>query len=76
MNDFADYMARQTETRLAQAERSKATIKLEFARVKERAAELRSQHEPLHTLTAGDTEERQRILDAVFYVLVGRFPIK
>lgn len=76
MSDFGDYLARQTETKLASTERSLATVKLEFARVKERAAEIRSQHEPLNTLTAGDAEERQRILDAVFYVLVGRFPKK
>jgi len=85
MSDLSDYWARQTETKLAQANHAKANYQVEIARMKERAAELRSQHEPLAGLVNGafkgpncaePDDVRAAINDAIFYVLVGRFPTK
>ena len=56
------------------AERENASARLELERIKERWYELRSQHEPLNKLTAGNREERDHILRAAFYLVVGRWP--
>lgn len=41
-------MSAQAETRRWKAEHENASARLELARIKERIAELRSQHEPVH----------------------------
>lgn len=72
MSDFSRYMHAQTSTRCAKAEYDAASVRLELACIRERAAELCSQHEPLHTMTGGDKLTRDIINKAIFYVLNGR----
>jgi hypothetical protein len=48
-----------------------ASSQLELAHIRKRARELASQHEPLNSLTAGDRDEQERILKAVFYAVFG-----
>ena len=74
MSDLGKYLHAQETTARRRAERDLASANLELARIQELAAEMRSQHEPLDTLTGGDKEERERILKAIFYVTVGRWP--
>jgi hypothetical protein len=64
---------------LAQAERREAYAKfdgagtlLDLRKIQERAAELRSQHEPMATFSGGVDAVREAILRAVRYVVSGR----
>lgn len=56
------------------AERENASARLEMAYIRERYFELRSQHEPLASMCGPNTVARQKILDAIFYVVIGRWP--
>jgi hypothetical protein len=49
---------------------------LENAQIKERLAEIKSQHEPLASLENEKMSERKRLYAAAFYVVVGRMPEK
>lgn len=73
MSDLDQYSEAQTERKRAYAAYNHASCDLNLAQIKERMAELHSQYEPLNTLTEGNREEREHILQAVFYVVVGRF---
>lgn len=74
MSDLARYFHSHDIVARWRAECENASARLEIACIKERACELRSQSEPLHSLTGGDWEMRDKINAAVFYVLNGRFP--
>lgn len=74
MSDLSTYMLRQQQTRAARYEREAASARLQLARVMERLAEIRSQHEPLAELSGHDDEVRAKCLAAAFYVAVGRMP--
>jgi hypothetical protein len=76
VSDLADYFHAQDKTRLARANVETASSRLELASIKERMAELRSQYEPLSSLLpeGASTADRERILAAIFYVVIGRFP--
>jgi len=50
--------------------------KLELASIKERLAEIESQHEPIATLLTEKLSERDRLCAIAFYVVIGRFPEK
>lgn len=76
MSDLARYFDAQEKRRRWMAERENASARLQLAQIHERAAEIRSQHEPLNELTGGDRDTREKILAATFYVLHGRFPEK
>ena len=67
MSDFAAYMLAQAETRAAYAEYNSAARGLELARIRERLAELRSQHEPLNSIG-----NRAQCIEAARYVVTGR----
>jgi hypothetical protein len=67
-NDFDTYMHRQTETKLARAESNAASINVELRLMRERCAELMSQHEPL----AGLGVDRELVRQVLHYVQCGR----
>ena len=68
LNDFANYMHRQTETRLARAESNAASVTVELRLMRERCAELMSQSEPL----AGLGVDRELVRQVLHYVQCGR----
>jgi hypothetical protein len=72
VTDFMTYQLRQVERREAYEKLNYASTLLDLRQIKERAAELASQHEPTATFSGGDADVRQRILWAVHYVLTGR----
>jgi hypothetical protein len=74
MADFLHYMKAQAEKRAAFNAYDAAAARLELAQIKERLAEIRSQHEPLHSLIDQRMSERERLYAAAHYVVVGRMP--
>ena len=74
MSDFISYLHRKTEKELAYQRYNYAGCALELAGIKERLAEIKSQHDPLATLLTKAMSERDRLYAAAFYVVVGRFP--
>jgi hypothetical protein len=74
MDDFGNYMKAQAEQRAAYERYNYAGAALENAQIKERLAEIKSQHEPLAGLLAQPLSERDRLYAAAFYVVVGRMP--
>lgn len=68
LNDFATYMHRQTETKLARAEPNAASVTVELRLMRERCAELMSQAEPL----AGLGVDRELVRQVLHYVQCGR----
>ena len=74
MDDFGNYMKAQAEKRAAYERYNYAGAALENAQIKERLAEIKSQHEPLAGLLAQPLGERDRLYAAAFYVVVGRMP--
>jgi beta-phosphoglucomutase-like phosphatase (HAD superfamily) len=65
------YEIAQAERREAYAELNYAGTLLELRQIRERAAELRSQHEPTATFSGSVPEVREAILRAVHYVITG-----
>lgn len=66
---------------LAKAEKERAyerynyaSSALDNAKIRERLAEIKSQHEPLASLLSEQRSERDRLYAAAFYVVVGRMP--
>jgi hypothetical protein len=76
MSDFLHYMAAQEKARTAFAEYNSASRGLENARIHERLAEIKSQHEPLASLLDEKLSERERLYASAFYVVFGRMPTK
>lgn len=82
MSAFAKYMHAQETTRAARNLRDYASASLELATIRERLAELASQHEPLSGLVrqAGlscddpTKSPRDALYAAAFYAVVGRMP--
>lgn len=74
MSDFKYYMHMQDCARKAYAEYNAAARGLDLARINERLAEIKSQHEPLARLIDQRMSERDRLYAAAFYVVVGRMP--
>jgi hypothetical protein len=74
MSDFAAYLHAQTRTEKAYAEYNSAARALEIAQIRQRLAEIKSQHEPLASLVIAKLSERDRLHAAAFYVVVGRMP--
>jgi hypothetical protein len=71
ISDVMTYQLRQAERREAYEQLNYASTLLELRKVRERAAELASQHEPMATFAERDQLIRRRILLAVRYVLTG-----
>lgn len=72
LRDFPNYRFRQTEMKLARAESNAASIKVELQLMRERCAELMSQHEPL----AGLKADRGSIRQVLQYIQTGRLTRK
>lgn len=68
------YQLAKVERELAYQRYNYASAALDRASIKMRLAEIQDQHEPLHELTGGDRDMREKILAAAFYVVVGCFP--
>jgi hypothetical protein len=68
VNDFSNYMHRQTETKLARAESEAASLRVELRLMRERCAELMSQHEPLNGLGV----DRELVRQVLHYIQCGR----
>lgn len=73
MTDLAAYFAAQTEKRRAYAAYNYAGADLELAEIKERLAEIRSQHEPLAKICGANSALREQMIAVAFYVVVGRW---
>jgi hypothetical protein len=71
---FLRYTLAQAERKVAYERYNYAGAALENAQVRERLAEIRSQHEPLASLLERPMSERDRLYAAAFYVVVGRMP--
>ncbi len=74
MSDLAAYFLAQANKREAFAKYDGSARGLELAQIRERLAEIKSQHEPLAGLLTRAMSERDRLYAAAFYVVVGRFP--
>jgi hypothetical protein len=68
VNDFSNYLHRQIETKLARAESEAASVRVELRLMRERCAELMSQHEPLNGLAV----DRELVRQVLHYVQCGR----
>ena len=68
LRDFPAYMTAQTETKLARAEANAASTNVELRLMRERCAELMSQHEPV----AGLGLDRELVRQVLHYVQCGR----
>lgn len=69
LSDALHYQLAQAKRREAVEAAQYADILVQLRRIQERAAELRSQHEPAATFSGGDGEVRAAILRAVRYVV-------
>lgn len=70
MSDFGNYMKAQDREESAKWLYNYASRNLELAHIYKRAAELKSQHEPLHSLT-GDNKELKRVLHILIDYVIG-----
>ena len=78
-NDTGNYFRTQAETEAAKQQYNYASANLKLCRIKERLAEIKSQHEPINDLCRNldsMTKDgmRQRLVDIAFYVVIGRMP--
>ena len=62
------------ETNGARHQRDYAGAHLDLCQIRERLAEIESQHEPLASLLDAKMGERERLCAAAFYVVIGRMP--
>ncbi len=74
MSNFSNYMNARTEKESAYNLYNYAGVKLELAQIKERLAEIESQHDPIADLLTKKMSERERLCAIAFYVVIGRFP--
>ena len=74
MSDLQAYFLAIAERKTEQARRDAAGTALELAWVRERLAQIQSQHEPLASLLAESRSERDRLYAAAFWVVIGRMP--
>jgi len=74
MTDLAAYYLATAEKRRAYQAYNYAAADLERCQIKERFAEITSQHEPLSKLCGDDKKLREQMIAVAFYVVVGRWP--
>lgn len=72
VSDALRYEIAQAERREAYARLNYASTLLELREIRERAAELRSQYEPMDAFCRSDEQTRRAILRAIRYVVFGR----
>ncbi len=74
MSAFFEYLKATSERHCAFERFNYASSALDMARIRERLAEIKSQHQPLASLLDAQISERDRLYAAAFYVVVGRMP--
>ena len=74
MSDFEHYMKAQSKKEAAYQQYNYAGQKLENTQIRERLAEIKSQHNPIATLLEQPMSERDRLYAIAFYVVIGRMP--
>ena len=74
MSEFENYMLQQAKKEAASYQYNYAAKVLEVAGIKERLAEIKSQHEPLESLSKMPLSLRDMLYATAFYVVVGRLP--
>lgn len=74
MSDYLHYLLTQAETQGAAHALESYSRKRELCMIKERLAEIKSQYEPLHTMSGNNPAVRALMYAAAFYVVVGRWP--
>ncbi len=74
INALSEYFTATVEREKAYERFNYAVQALDNAKIKERLAEIKSQHEPLHSLINSSLPNRDRFYAAAFYVVVGRMP--
>ena len=74
MSKLLSYFCKTAKREAASRDYSRASVALELAYIRERLAEIKSQHDPLASLLEATLSERDRLYAAAFYVVVGRFP--
>ena len=73
-DSFSQYMLAQSRKETAYAQYNAASHYLEICQIKERLAEIQSQHEPIASLLNQSLSERERLCATAFYVVIGRMP--
>lgn len=76
MSNFSAYLAAQSDRKAAYNLYCYASQKLENAQIRERLAEIKSQHEPIASLLNEKLSERDRLYAIAFYVVIGGMPEK
>jgi hypothetical protein len=74
VSNLQDYFLATARREAAVQQRNYASTLVDLERVRERLAEIKSQHEPLAKLLEAPMSERDRLYAAAFYVVVGRMP--
>ncbi len=74
VDSLASYFLARSERERAYERYNYALSSLDNAKIIERLAEIKSQHEPLASLLIESLSERDRLYAAAFYVVVGRMP--
>jgi hypothetical protein len=74
MSDFMVYQKAGADREAAFQQYCYAGVNLELCKIRERMAEIKSQHEPLASLIEKPISERDRLYAVAFYVVNGRFP--
>ena len=73
MSDLGKYFTTTAELEAARNLYNYAGSNLTLKQIRNRLAELKSQHEPLNSLCDGDPVMRRKAYEAAFYVVVGRW---
>jgi len=77
MSDFGEYILAIAEKKAAYNLYNYASIDLELKDIRERLAEINSQHQPIAELLENKKlNERQKLYEVAFYVVTGRFLYK
>ncbi len=73
-DNLSSYFLATSEKERAYEHYNYASAALDNAKIKERLAEIKSQHEPIASLLDKQLSERERLYAAAFYVVIGRMP--
>jgi hypothetical protein len=74
MSDLQAYFCAQERRRSAYNLFNYACTLLDLERIRERLAEIKSQHEPIASLIDERMSERERLCAIAHYVVIGRIP--
>lgn len=75
MSDLVQLFLKQQETKTAFANYCLASTNLDLAKIRERLAEAKSQHDPLASIiTNASLSDREKLYAAAFWVVIGKLP--